>query len=33
MIIYLTRHGESIFNVKKLLGGNSGLFYYLLGES
>ena len=25
MIIYLTRHGESIFNVKKLLGGNSGL--------
>ena len=25
MIIYLTRHGESIFNVKKLLGGDSGL--------
>lgn len=25
MIIYITRHGESIFNVKRLLGGNSGL--------
>lgn len=25
MIIYLTRHGESIFNTKKLLGGDSGL--------
>ncbi len=25
MIIYLTRHGESLYNTKKLLGGNSGL--------
>ena len=25
MIIYLTRHGQSIYNVKKLLGGDSGL--------
>tara|TARA_B110000908_G_C10235353_1_gene442994 strand:- start:1293 stop:1877 length:585 start_codon:yes stop_codon:yes gene_type:complete len=25
MIVYLTRHGQSIYNVKKLLGGDSGL--------